>query len=99
MENYLLVKQWAASISADKAFKELLDFKAKHSWAKLPETTTFVAKMHEDLPKILRIIEKQEKVNAALRMENERLNGYIKANHMADDCIINDIREKFNVDI
>lgn len=99
MENYLLVKQWAASISADKANNELETFKAKYTWAKLVETDKFVSQMAQDLPKVLKIIEKQEKVNAALRMENERLNGYIKANQMADECIINDLAKKFNIDI
>lgn len=99
MENYHLVNQWASSIKADKAFKELQDFKAKYAWAKLSETTDFVTQMHEDLPRILHIIKLQEKQNAALRAANERHLEYIRVSGLADECIINDIKEKFNIDI
>lgn len=99
MENYHLVSQWAASLNAEKAFKEILDLKAKYRWVTCPESTTFLAKMYEDLPKILNIIKLQEKQNAILRHENEKLHGYIKANQMADACILDDIAKKFNIDL
>lgn len=99
MENYHLVSQWASSLKTDKAFKELQDFNLKYTWAKLSETTDFVSKMHEDLPRILHIIQLQEKQNAALRAANERHREYIRVSGLADECIINDIKEKFNIDI
>ena len=99
MENYHLVNQWASKISADKAFRELLDFKDKYSWAKLPEATAFLSKMSEDLPKILNIIKLQEMQNAILRRSDDNLRGYIEANKLADECIIDDLKNKFNLDI
>ena len=99
MENYKLVNQWAASLTADKAFKEILDFKAKYSWVKLLESTSFIGHMHEDLPKILNIIRLQEKQHAVLRMENEKLRKYIEVNGLADECILNSLKEKFGIDI
>lgn len=99
MENYKLVSQWASSINADKALSELLDFKARYPWVKLPETTEFMGKMAEDLPIMLNIIKKQEHVNAALREENHRLNEYIRVNRLADELIIDDLAKKFNIDI
>lgn len=55
--------------------------------------------MHEDLPKILNIIKLQEKQNAVLKMANEKLNGYIKANNLADELILDELRDKYQFDI
>lgn len=101
MENYKLVSQWAASVSADKAFTDILNFKAKNQWAKdkLLDATSFIGQMREDLPKILNIIKLQEKQNAVLRMENERLQGYIKANGLADEIILDELNKRFNIGI
>ena len=99
MENYHLVSQWAAKMTADKALKEIQDFKDRYTWAILAESNFFIKQMSEDLPKILNIIKLQEKNNSILRYENEKLRGYIKANQMADECIINDIAKKFNIDL
>jgi hypothetical protein len=95
MENYQLVNQWASKISADKAFRELLDFKDRYSWAKLPESTLFLSQMAEDLPKILNIIKLQEKQNAILRYENSRLTEYIEVNRMADELMLDEIKSKY----
>lgn len=94
-----MVKQWASSIRADKAFKELVDFRAKFPWAKLTETTNYISMMAEDLPRITHIIELQEVQNDALKRENHKLRKYIEVNQMADECIIDDLRKKFNIDI
>ena len=51
------------------------------------------------LPKILNIVKFQESRMSMLMFENARLHGYIKANGMADECIINDIRDKFKIDL
>lgn len=99
MENYKLVSQWAASIKLDKAFNELMDFRAKHSWVKLTETTSFLGMLLEDLPKMLEIIKKQELLNAAYRQENYNLHEYIRVNRMADEVIIDELAKKFNIDI
>lgn len=99
MLNHQMVKQWASSIRADKALKELLDFKAKHTYYKLTEVTTYLAKMYEDLPRITHIIELQEAQNDLLRKENNKLRKYIEVNQMADELIIDDIRKKFNIEI
>jgi hypothetical protein len=101
MENYQLVNQWAASVNSDRALTELTDYLARNPWMakKIPETVAFIQKMAEDLPKIMLIIKSQEKQNAVLRMKNDNLNGYIKANQLADECILNDIKEKFKIEI
>jgi hypothetical protein len=97
--NYHLTNQWASSLNADKAFKEILDLKAKYNWINCPESISFIARMHEDLPKILNIIKLQEKQNAVLKMANEKLNGYIKANNLADELILDELRDKYQFDI
>lgn len=99
MDNYKLVSQWAASLNAEKAFKEILDFKAKYPWAKLPESITFISKLYEDLPTMLKIIMMQEKQNAILRRSDQITRGYIHANNMADEIILDDLKKKFNIDI
>jgi hypothetical protein len=99
MENYHLISQWAANLKADKAFKEILDLKAKYRWIECPESIAFITKMYEDLPRILHIIKLQEAQNVVLRRSDENLRSYIKANQLADECILDDIKKKFNVDI
>lgn len=99
MENYHLVSRWAATINTEKAFQELNNLRQKYPWLKCDETFEFVSTMHKDLKKMLHIIILQEKQNAILRRSDENLRGYIHANRLADECILNDIREKFNIDI
>lgn len=94
-----MVKQWASSTRADKALKELMDFRAKYSWAKLDEVTNYLKMMVSDLPKITHIVELQEVQNDVLRKENHKLRKYIEVNQLADECIIDDLRKKFNIDI
>lgn len=99
MENFHLVSQWAATIKTEKAFQELSNLKTKYPWLKCDEAFAFVSQMHQDLPRMLHIIVLQEKQNAILRRSDEKLRGYIKANNMADEVIIDDLRKKFNIDI
>jgi len=94
-----MVKQWASSIRADKALKELTEFKAKYSWAKLDEVERYLKMMVTDLPKITHIVELQEAQNYAVKKKNYDLENYIKVNQMADELIIDDIRKKFNIEI
>ena len=99
MENYLSVKQWASGISSDAAAKEIEIIRLKYGWLRCEESFDFIKKMSEDLPKILNIIKMQEAQNALLRKENHKLREYIKVNEMADECIIDDLHKKFNIDI
>lgn len=99
MENFYLVSQWASTLSADKAKEELENLRAKYAWLKCEESWLFVLTMAQDLPRVLNIIKLQEKQNAMLRYENEKLHGYIKANNMADEVIIDDLQKKFNIEI
>lgn len=99
MENFHLVSQWAASIKTDKAFQEINNLRQKYPWLKCDESFEFISKMHKDLSRMLHIIVLQEKQNAVLRTSEERLRGYIHANQMADECIIDDLKKKFNIEI
>lgn len=99
MLNSQMIKQWASSLRADKAFKELVDFRSKYTWAKLAETTAYLSMMTEDLPRVTHIIQLQEAQNDLLRKENHKLRKYIEVNQMADELIIDDLRKKFNIDI
>lgn len=99
MENYHLVSQWAATINAEKAYNELNNLRTKYPWLKCDESFEFISKMYRDLPKMLHIIVLQEKQNAVLRHSDEKMRAYIKANQMADEVIIDDLRKKFNIDI
>ena len=90
-----MVCQWAAQIKTDKTFKEITDLKVKYPWLRCPETLAFIRQMSEDLPKILNIIKLQEKQNAMLRFENEKLHGYINANRMADEFLLDEIKAKY----
>jgi hypothetical protein len=95
MQNYHLVRQWAANIKTEKAHNELNNLVLKYPWLKCSETLKFVSQMHDDLPRILNIIILQEKQNAILRHENEKLNDYIKVNRMADELLIDEIKAKY----
>lgn len=97
--NYKMVSQWAANLNVNKAFKEILDLKAKYNWIHCPEATRFIADMHEDLPRILHIILIQEKRCRMLEKANEKLHGYIRANHMADEVIIDELNKRYNLGI
>jgi hypothetical protein len=99
MEKFHLVSQWAASINAEQAFKEINNLRQKYPWLRCEESFEFISKMHLDLPKMLHVIVLQEKQNAILRRSDENLRGYIKANQLADEVIIDDLRKKFNIDI
>lgn len=99
MENYKLVSQWAASLNVEKAFKELNNLRTKYPWLRCDESFQFISQMHEDLPKMLHVIVLQEKQNAVLRFSDQNLRGYINANKLADEAIIDDLRKKFNIEI
>lgn len=99
MENYHLVSQWASTVNAEKAYQELNNLRTKYPWLRCDESFEFVSRMYRDLPKMLNIIVLQEKQNAVLRRSDDNLRGYIKANNLADEVIIDDLRKKFNIDI
>lgn len=99
MENYQLVSQWAANLTAEKAKDELELLRLKYPWLKCDESMEFITKMCEDLPKMLNIIKSQEMQNAILREKNRRSDEYIRVSGLADEVILNDIQKKFNIDI
>lgn len=99
MENYQSVNQWAAGLNAEAAMKEIETLRLKHPWLRCEESFDFIKSMHEDLPKILNIIKLQEKQNAVLRHSEEKLRGYIQANKLADEVILDDIAKRFNIDL
>lgn len=94
-----MVSQWASTLNAEKAYTEIYELKGKHMWLKCPESIEFITKMAQDLPKILNIIKLQEKQNTILRHENQKLNDYIRVNRMADELILDEIRDKYQIDI
>jgi len=99
LENYHMVCLWAIKFDTGTAMREMELLRTKYPWLKCDESFSFIKKMHEDLPKILNIVKFQESRMSMLMFENARLHGYIKANGMADECIINDIRDKFKIDL
>lgn len=99
MENYQLVQQWASKITAEKAFDEMERLRLKYPWLKCDESFQFISEMKNDLPKILNIIKLQERQNTVLREKNRRNEEYIRVNGLADECILNDLKAKFGIDI
>jgi len=90
MENYQIVKQWAATVTIDDAVKELTDLKAKYPWLKCSVTVDTLLKLSSDLPKIVSIITHQEKQNAIHRE-------FIRVSGAADAAIITAIKAQYNV--
>lgn len=99
MENYEKVSQWAATVNIEKAFREIEALRLKYSWLRCDESFEFISRMHKELPKILKIIQLQEKQNAAHRFSDANLRGYIKANGLADEVIVDELKRRYNVDI
>lgn len=99
MENYEKVSQWAATVNTEKAFNEIEALRKKYPWLKCDESFALISRMHKELPKILKIIQLQEKQNAVHRFSDANLRGYIKANGLADEVILDELRKRYNVDI
>ena len=99
LENYHMVCLWAVGFDTGTAMREIQGLKQKYPWLKCDQSLSFIKKMHEDMPKILNIVKFQESRMCMLMAENAKLHGYIKANGMADECIINAIRDKFKIDL
>ena len=89
MQNYEAIEQWAASLNADKAYKEIMVLKEKYPWMKCDESFKVIVKMYTDLPKIANMIKAQEKLNACYRR-------IIDVNHLADEAIISAVIEKYH---
>lgn len=99
MSNYEAVSRWAASLSAGDALEELQAFTAKYPWAKLAKTSALVKQFHDDLPKIGMIVKLQEKRIAMLEFEINKLRGFIQANRMADEILLDEIKAKYDIDL
>lgn len=99
MENYQKISQWSATVNTEKAMREIESLRLKYPWLKCHESFEFISRMHKELPSILRIILLQEKQNAVHRYHTEGMEGYIKANGLADELILNELRNKYGLDI
>lgn len=99
MSNYEAVSRWAASLSAGDALEELEAFTSKYAWAKLAKTSALVKQLHDDLPKIGMIVKLQEKRIAMLEHEIRNLRGFIEANRLADEIILDEIKAKYDIDL
>ena len=87
--NYKMVKQWQLSINLDKAFAEMQALKLKYPWLKCDDTIAFLKQMDVELPKVLSIINHQEKQNNIHKK-------FIEVNQLADEAIVKAIESKFN---
>jgi hypothetical protein len=92
MTNYEAVRQWTATLNADKAYNEISELKKKYPWLKCDESFKLIAKMYTDLPKIANIIKLQEKQNAI----HEK---YIEVNQLADAAIVTAIASQYNIEL
>jgi hypothetical protein len=90
MTNYEAVRQWAATVNADKAYEEISRLKEKYPWLKCDESFKLISKMYTDLPKIANIIRFQEKQNAMHRK-------YVEVSKIADEAIIMAVAEKVGI--
>lgn len=92
MTNYEAVNQWAANLSADKAYKELSALRAKYPWLKCDESFKVISMLYTDLPKIANIIKLQEKQNSIHQH-------YIEVNRVADEAIVKAVAEKAGIQL
>lgn len=92
MKNYEAVRQWAATLNADKAYAEITALKAKYPWLKCDESFKLIAKMYTDLPKIGNIVQLQEK-QAAIQRE------FIRVNQLTDEAIIRAVADKAGIQL
>ena len=99
MENYQKVSQWAATVNIEKAFREIDALRLKYPWLKCEESFELISRLHKELPIILKIILLQEKQNAGHRYHTSNMEGYIKANGLADEVILDELKKRYNVDI
>jgi hypothetical protein len=99
LETYHMVCLWAVQFDTVSALNEIQALKQKYPWLKCEKSLEFIKRMHNDLPRILHIVQLQEKSNTILRHENDQLEGYIKANGWADEIILDEIEKKFKIGI
>lgn len=92
MTNYEAVKQWTATLNADKAYEEISKLKLKYPWLKCDESFNLIAKMYMDLPKIANIIQFQEKQNAMHRK-------FVEVSRIADEAIVKAVAEKVGIQL
>lgn len=90
MENYQIVKQWAATVNLDAAVSELVKIKTRYPWLKCHEIDKTLMQLSSDLPKIVSIITHQEKQNAIHRE-------FIRVSGAADAAIITAIQELYKL--
>ena len=86
------VKQWASTLQIEAALSELKELKAKYAWVKCDRAIQTLTKLSEDLPKVITIIQHQDKQNA-MHVE------FIRVSQLADAAITNAICAKFNIEI
>jgi hypothetical protein len=90
MKNYEAVNQWAATLSADKAYAEITALKAKYPWLKMDASIALITRMYTDLPKIANIIKMQEKQNAMHRK-------FVEVSRIADEAIVTALIEQYKI--
>lgn len=91
MKNYEMVAQWAATLKADEAHRELQNLKTKYPWLRCDESLAFLERMKNDLPKISNIVKLQEKQNAIHRK-------FVEVSQIADAAIVNAITAQYGID-
>ena len=85
-----MVAQWASTITAEPALKELQGLKAKYPWLRCDVALEALEKLSKDLPAIVNIIKLQEKQNAIHRK-------YIELNRIADTAIVEAMIKQYNI--
>jgi hypothetical protein len=71
----------------------------KYPWLKCDEVYLFVDKMQNDLQLIQNIITAQERQINCLKFANAKLHRYIEVNRIADEVLIDQIRDQYKIDI
>jgi hypothetical protein len=90
MKNYELVNKWTATLNIDAAVKEMRALKEKYPWLKCEQSLHALEKFQNDLPKIITVIQHQEKQNAIHRMMND-------TTALADKAIIEAMISKYDI--
>jgi hypothetical protein len=92
MTNYEAVKQWTATLNADKAYDEMVKLKAKYPWLKCDESFKIISRMYVDLPKMGNIVLLQEK-QAAIQRE------FVRVSRIADEAIVHAVAAKAGIEL
>ena len=90
MENYQKIAQWASTLKAEKALRELKALKLKYPWLRCDESLAFLEQMERDLPKISLIVKHQEKQNLIHRK-------FIEVSQIADKAIVESIQTLYKL--